>query len=398
MVTGLPERQARGNALTGLSDSDVAQRIAAGAVNEVPTGPTRTVQEIIKSNVVTLFNILLGVMLVVVLIVAPLQDAMFGLVLIGNAAIGIIQELRAKKALDELALLSAPQAAVIRNGREREVPVNAVVLDDLLTLKAGDQVVVDGVVVVSGSLEVDESLLTGESDPILKERGDEVLSGSFVSSGSGVYKARRVGSDAYAARLAEEAKKFTLVRSELRNGIDKILRGITWVMVPTALLLIWSQFTALTGWPDNQGWAWADIKEAIRLSIAGLVAMIPQGLVLLTSVAFAVGVVRLGRRRVLVQELPAVEGLARVDTVCFDKTGTLTEGRLVVDEVGLLTEQYDVSAALGALGTADPNPNSTLQAIAEQFPEPTGWWPSSTVPFSSARKWSGASFGTWARG
>ena len=394
MVTGAPERRARGHALTGLSDADVAQRIAAGAVNEVPTGPTRTVQEIIKANVVTLFNILLGVMLVVVLIVAPFQDAMFGLVLFGNAAIGIIQELRAKKALDELALLSAPTATVIRNGRTIEVPVNVVVLDDLLTLKAGDQVVVDGVVVVSESLEIDESLLTGESDAILKERGDEVLSGSFVSSGSGVYKARRVGSDAYAARLAEEAKKFTLVRSELRNGIDKILKGITWVMVPTALLLIWSQFTALTGWPDNQSWAWADIKEATRLSIAGLVAMIPQGLVLLTSVAFAVGVIRLGRRQVLVQELPAVEGLARVDTVCFDKTGTLTEGRMVVDEVELLTERYDVKAALGALGTADPNPNSTLQAIAEQFPEPAGWWPTATVPFSSARKWSGASFGT----
>ena len=152
-------------------------------------------------------------MLVVVLIVAPFQDAMFGLVLVGNAAIGIIQELRAKQTLDRLALLSAPRATVIRNGQEAEVPVDRVVLDDLLTLRAGEQIVVDGVVVDSESLEVDESLLTGESDAILKERGDEVLSGSFVSSGSGVYKARRVGADAYAARLAEEARKFTLVRS-----------------------------------------------------------------------------------------------------------------------------------------------------------------------------------------
>jgi cation-transporting ATPase E len=394
MVTGASESHARGDALTGLNARDVAARVSAGAVNVVPAGPTRTVGEIIKANVVTLFNILLGAMLVVVLIVAPFQDAMFGLVLFGNAAIGIIQELRAKKTLDQLALLSAPRATVIRESAEREVPVDTVVLDDLLSIKAGDQIVVDGVVVLSGSLEVDESLLTGESDAILKERGDEVLSGSFVSSGSGVYKARRVGTDAYAARLAEEARKFTLVRSELRSGIDRILRGITWVLVPTALLLIWSQFTTLTGWPDNQGWGWVDVKEAIRLSIAGLVAMIPQGLVLLTSVAFAVGVVRLGRRNVLVQELAAVEGLARVDTVCFDKTGTLTEGRLVVDEVDLLTEQHDIRAALGALGGADPNPNATLQAIAEQFPEPAGWYPTTTVPFSSARKWSGASFGS----
>ena len=401
MVTGAASPRARGIALTGLSDADVAARIAAGAVNEVPAGPTRTVAEIVKANVVTLFNILLGVMLVVVLIVAPFQDAMFGLVLIGNAAIGIIQELRAKKTLDRLALLSAPRATVIRNGHEAEVAVNGVVLDDLLTLRAGEQIVVDGVVVESESLEVDESLLTGESDAILKERGDEVLSGSFVSSGSGVYKARRVGTDAYAAKLAEEARKFTLVRSDLRSGIDKILKGITWVLVPTALLLIWSQFTTLTGWPDSQSWGWTDVKEAIRLSIAGLVAMIPQGLVLLTSVAFAVGVIRLGRRQVLVQELAAVEGLARVDTVCFDKTGTLTEGRLVVEEIDLLSDEHDVRAALGALGGADPNPNATLQAIAEQFPEPSGWWPTVTVPFSSARKWSGASFGslgTWILG
>jgi cation-transporting ATPase E len=200
--------------------------------------------------------------------------------------------------------------------------------------------------------------------------------------------------DAYAARLAEEAKRFTLVHSNLRAGIDKILKGITWVLVPTAVLLIWSQFANLTGTPDASGSSWGDIREAIRLSIAGLVGMIPQGLVLLTSVAFAVGVVRLARRKVLVQELPAVEGLARVDTVCFDKTGTLTEGRLAVDRVELLTEEYEVRAALGALGAADPNPNATLQAIAEQFPEPPGWWPTSTVPFSSARKWSGAAFGS----
>jgi len=183
MVTGAAEPRARGTTLTGLSDADVAARIVAGAVNEVPTGPTRTVGEIVKSNVVTLFNILLGAMLVIVLIVAPIQDAMFGLVLIGNAAIGIIQELRAKKTLDHLALLSAPRASVIRNGRESEVPVNMVVLDDLLALKAGDQVVVDGVVVASESLEIDESLLTGESDAIMKERGDEVLSGTTRPGG-----------------------------------------------------------------------------------------------------------------------------------------------------------------------------------------------------------------------
>jgi cation-transporting ATPase E len=372
-----------GPSVTGLTAEQVRQRIQAGAVNTVPDGPSRTVAEIVRANTVTLFNVLLGILLVVILIVAPPQDALFGIVLVTNAGIGIIQELRAKRTLDELALLSAPKAIVIRDGQKYEAPVDKVVLDDLLAVGPGDQIVVDGVVVKSDGLELNESLLTGESDPILKEVGDEVLSGSFVSSGSGMYKARKVGTDAYAARLAEEARQFTMVRSELKRGIDWILAAIAWVMAPTSALLIWSQIQA-----NDQ------IKEAIRVAAAGMVAMIPQGLVLLTSVAFAVGIVRLGRRKVLVQELPAIEMLARVDVVCFDKTGTLTEGRLVVDAVDVLDESVQVESALGAIAAADPARNSTMQAIAEAFPEPAGWMPTANVPFSSARKWSASEFGS----
>ncbi len=374
-----PAAQSR---LVGLSTADVNQRMAAGAVNRVPTGPTRTVGEIVKANVFTVFNLLLSVLLAVVLIVAPPQDALFGVVLVTNALIGIIQELRAKRTLDRLALLSAPRAIVIRDDRRWEVPIDDVVLDDLLVVAPGDQIVVDGVVVATEGMEVDESLLTGEADAVIKDVTDEVLSGSFVTAGSGVYKARRVGPEAYAARLADEAKKFTLVRSELRGGIDLILKAIGWLMLPMMALLVWSQVNA------ND-----ELKEAIRVAVAGMVAMIPQGLVLLTSVAFAVGVIRLGRRKVLVQELAAVEGLARVDVVCFDKTGTLTEGRLAVDEVRLLRERDDVVQALGALSVADASPNATMRAVAKQFPEPAGWWRTATVPFSSARKWSAASFG-----
>ena len=368
--------------LHGLTRAEVAERTAAGAVNVVPTGPSRTVADIVRANLFTLFNVLLSALFVVIIIVAPIQDGLFGLVLVINAAIGIVQEVRAKKTLDDLALLSAPKARVIRDGRSKDIPVERVVLDDLLQLSAGDQVIVDGTVVDSSRLEVNESLLTGESDPIMKHEEDEVLSGSFVSSGSGVYRATRVGSDAYAARLAAEARKFTMARSELRQGIDTVLKAIAWVLIPTAGLLAWSQFRA------ND-----DLKEAVRTSVAGMVAMIPQGLVLLTSVAFAVAVIRLGRRNVLVQELPAVEGLARVDVVCFDKTGTLTEGRLVVESVERLSRTQDPEPALGALAASDPNPNATLQAVAKAFPAPSGWWASSAVPFSSARKWSGASFG-----
>jgi cation-transporting ATPase E len=376
--------------LDGLSSADVNQRIAAGAVNRVPTGPTRTVGEIVKANVFTIFNLLLAVLLVVILFVAPIQDGLFGVVLVTNALIGIVQELRAKRTLDRLALLSAPQAVVIRDGRRWEVPVDGVVIDDLLVAAPGDQIVVDGVVVDSEGLEVDESLLTGEADAIVKEVGDEVLSGSFVAAGTGVYKARRIGTDAYAVKLADEAKQFTLVKSELRRGIDWILKAIGWLMGPMMALLIWSQVNA------ND-----ELTEAIRVAVAGMVAMIPQGLVLLTSVAFAVGVVRLGRKQVLVQELPAVEGLARVDVVCFDKTGTLTEGRLAVDEVRLIRETDQVVPALGALAAADPTPNATMRAVADRFQEPHGWWRTETVPFSSARKWSAASFGdlgTWVIG
>jgi cation-transporting ATPase E len=375
------DRTAAPASLRGLSATDVQQRVAAGAVNRVPTGPTRSVGEIVKANTLTVFNLLLGVLLVVILFVAPIQDALFGVVLVTNALIGIIQELRAKQTLDRLALLSAPKAIVIRDGSRWEVPIEDVVLDDLVVASPGDQIVVDGVIVDSKSLEVDESLLTGEADAIVKEVADEVLSGSFVAAGTGIYKARRVGTDAYAIRLADEARQFTLVKSELRHGIDMILKAIGWLMVPMMGLLIWSQVKA------ND-----DLGEAIRVAVAGMVAMIPQGLVLLTSVAFAVGVVRLGRRQVLVQELAAVEGLARVDVVCFDKTGTLTEGRLAVDEVRMLQDDADVVAALGALAAADPSPNATMKAVANQFSEPVGWWRTETMPFSSARKWSAASF------
>jgi len=292
--------------------------------------------------------------------------------------------------LDRLALLSAPRARVVRQGSVGELAVNRVVRDDVLDLQPGDQVVVDGVVLASTGLEVDESLLTGESDPVAKRPGDAVLSGSFAAAGSGRFRATKVGREAYAVQLAEEARKFTLVRSELRAGVDWILGLVGWLLVPTEILLIWSQLEA------NES-----LKEAIRSAVAGTVGMVPQGLVLLTSMAFAVGVVRLGRQNVLVQELPAVEGLARVDVICFDKTGTLTEGRLTVHEVQYLTDTQDLVPALGALAATDPTPNGTVRAIASAFAHPVGWRAQAQTPFSSDRKWSGTAFasqGTWVLG
>lgn len=377
--------------LDGLSAAEVQQRIDRGEINDIPHGTSRTVGEIVRANIFTRFNMLLGALVVIVLFVAPIQDALFGFVLVANASIGILQELRAKKALDRLALLSAPRARVVRQGSVGELAINLVVLDDVLEIQPGDQIVVDGMVLAGVGLEVDESLLTGESDPVAKHPGDEVLSGSFVAAGSGRYRATKVGKEAYAVRLAEEARKFTLVRSELRAGVDWILGLVGWLLVPTEILLIWSQLEA------NES-----LSEAIRSAVAGTVGMVPQGLVLLTSVAFAVGVIRLGRQNVLVQELPAVEGLARVDVICFDKTGTLTEGRLTVSEVQYLTESQDhLVPALGALAATDPTPNGTVRAIAAAFARPVGWRAEAQMPFSSDRKWSGSSFtaqGTWVLG
>jgi cation-transporting P-type ATPase E len=368
----------------GLSAAEVADRVARGLVNDVPSAPTRTIGQIVRANVLTRFNLLLGSLLAVILVVGPLQDALFGLVIVANTAVGIVQELRAKRTLDRLEVVNAPRARVVRDGQADDLAVGQVVLDDVLEVAAGDQVVVDGEVLEAAGLEVDESLLTGESETVARRPGDRLLSGSFVAAGNGRYRATKVGRDAYAVQLTEEARRFTLARSELRAGVDQILKYVTWALVPTAALLFFSQLRLEHG-----------VRAGLSGAVAGTVAMIPEGLVLLTSVAFAVGVVRLGRRQVLVRELPAVETLARVDVICFDKTGTITAGDLAVQEL-VATDgsagEAAAGAALGALAAADPNPNATLRAIARAFPAPDGWAPETAVPFSSARKWSGASF------
>ncbi|HEX2024132.1 MAG TPA: HAD-IC family P-type ATPase [Acidimicrobiales bacterium] len=374
----------------GLTEEEAAARLAARQDDDVPrTG--RTVADILRANILTRFNGLLGALFVAVLVVGPPQDALFGLVMVANSAIGIAQELRAKRTLDRFRVVSTPVATVVRSGQARSVPVSEIVVDDLVEVGAGEQIVVDGTVVGSNGLEADESLLTGESHPVTKHEGDEVLSGSSVVAGRGVYVATRVGSQSYANTLAAAARQFSLVHSEIRAGIDRILRWVTWALVPTAVLLFASQ---LSGQPTT--------ADAVRGAVAGVVAMVPEGLVLLTSLAFALGVVRLGRHKVLVQQLPAIEVLARVDVVCADKTGTLTEGGLRVTEVVALTPDRELPVtALAALARVDPSPNTTAKAIAEAFSEVPDWTPESSVPFSSGRRWSGASFGvlgTWVIG
>ncbi|MEW1694289.1 HAD-IC family P-type ATPase [Streptomyces sp. NPDC091278] len=369
----------------GLTSAEVAERVARGEVNDVPVRSSRSTTEIVRANVFTRFNAIIGVLWAIMLFVAPIQDSLFGFVIVANTGIGIIQELRAKKTLDGLAVIGEARPTVRRDGAPTEISTSAIVLGDLIELGPGDKVVVDGEVAEADSLEVDESLLTGEADPVVKKPGDRMMSGSFVVAGGGAFTATKVGREAYAAQLAEEASRFTLVHSELRTGISTILKYVTWMMVPTALGLILSQLFAKS---DN-------VKDAIARTVGGIVPMIPEGLVLLTSVAFAIGVVRLGRKQCLVQELPAIEGLARVDVVCLDKTGTLTEGGMNLTELRPLhdADEAYVRKVLAALGESDPHPNASLQAVIDASQEtPVEWRCTASLPFSSARKYSGASF------
>jgi cation-transporting ATPase E len=356
----------------------------------MPEANSRSLGDILKANLLTRFNALLGSLLVVILVVGPIQDAVFGLILVANALIGIGQELRAKLTLDRLAILAAPRARVVRDGVARDLQVSEIVVGDLLEVEAGDEIVVDGDVESDEPLELNEALLTGESTPVPKLTGAEVLAGSFVSAGLGRYRATRVGEASYARRLTAEARRFQLVRSELMRGINQILRIVTWVIVPTGILLAASQLKANP-----------NLSDAVRGSVAGVITLVPEGLVLLTSASLALAVIRLGRRMVLVQQLPAVEMLARTDVICLDKTGTLTELESVVEHVEPLSAGTDWKEALATIGHADPRPNPSIRAIAAAYPAQPGWVLESRVPFSSGRKWSAFQFtgrGWWVLG
>lgn len=371
--------------ISGLNSSEVADRVERGLVNSVPETSTRTIGQIVRGNVVTPINVVIGVLAALVIAAGSPKDALFAGVIVANSVVGIVQEVRAKRTLDRLRVISAPRAHVLRDGEIVERQVHELVLDDVVELRAGAQLVADGEVIWSDRLEIDESLLTGESDPMLKSVGDEVLSGSAVVSGTGLVRITKVGSDNYAARLADEARRFTLVNSPLRNDINKIVTVIGYLIIPVGLLLASSQFLR-----RDESW-----QNSVISTVAGLVGMVPEGLVLLTSVAFAVGVVRLARHRCLVQELPAIEVLARVDVLCADKTGTITQGTLEMSDLEVI-DGMDVSIvrdALAAMAAADPDPNATLVAVRAHFPDAPAWDVTNRIAFSSAHKWSAMAFG-----
>jgi len=377
---------------SGLTGAEVAQRVADGRTNAVDLPTSRTVGAILRSNLVTFFNGLLTVLFLITVATGRWQNGLFGTVVVANAAIGIVAEVRAKATLDRLAVLNAPQARVVRDGAVSRVALADVVADDLVEVRAGDQVPADGVVLAADGLEVDESLLTGESDPVVKAAGEQVRSGSVVVAGSGRFQVTAVGADGYAAGLAADARRFTVTHSELVAGTDRILRAISALMLVVGPVLLWSQFRS----KDNHGW-----QDAVTGAVAGMVGMVPEGLVLLTSLAFVLAVVSLARRQTLVQELPAVEVLARVDVLCLDKTGTLTYGDVAFQRLQLLGDgtEAEVGQALGLLADATEG-NATAAAVAAAFPD-TGWQRTAGIPFSSSRKWSAATaagHGTWVLG
>lgn len=364
---------------TGLTEAQVAERVSDGRTNDFAAPSSRSVLEIVRGNVFTVFNGLLVTLFAIVLATGRWQNDLFGLVIVANSGIGIFQEVRAKLTLDRLAVLSVTNTRVVRDGTLQEIEIVGLVADDLVEIRVGDQVPADGTIGSVDGLEVDESLLTGESEAVAKHPADAVQSGSIVVAGSGRFQATAVGAQAYATKLATEAKRLTLVHSELVAGTNKLLRWISLIMLVVAPVLLWSQFRTT----DNKGW-----QDAVTGAVAALVGMVPEGLVLLTSLAFMLGTITLARKQTLVQELPAVEGLARVDVVCLDKTGTLTHGDIVFERLELLggVEIADVREAL-ALSASDPETNATARALAEAFPTTT-WSRTGGIPFSSARKWS----------
>lgn len=377
---------------TGLTSKEVVQRIESGQSNAVKTSSSRSVQDIVRANVFTLFNGIIFAAMVLVLITGSWRDAVFGFVIIINTGIGIVTELRAKRTLDKLSILVASEFLVRRDGKDVEVPHNEIVLDDLLWIRAGEQVPADGQIIQTWGLELDESMLTGESRTVRHKVGEQVYSGATAVSGMALVKVNAVGSHSYAATLTAQAKVYKKTVSDLNKGINTILKFMTFLVVPLCILLILSQIHTVGGW--GTALSTGEWRQAVVSAVAGVVGMIPEGLVLLTSLNFAVAAMRLARHNTLVQELESVETLARVDALNLDKTGTITDGgiafnRLVMlDSANAAAEQAATQALYDCCN--EEQPNGTGQAVLAGL-KSQGYGAGaveSRVPFSSARKWS----------
>jgi cation-transporting P-type ATPase E len=367
--------------LRGLSSAEAEQRAAAGKSNRTTGHSERTTAQIIQANVFTRFNAILGLLLVIILTMGPAVDGLFGIILVLNTCIGVVQEVRAKRTLDKLALLTATTIPVLRDQQQKQLASARIVQGDIVGTSTGAQIVVDGPVLISNGLEIDESLLTGEAEPQAKEVGDQLRSGSFVTAGSGWFQAEKVGNESFANTISSEARKFAPVRSELKAATDTVLKLVTWAIGPIAAALLIGQRMGGETW-----------RSAVFGSATGVVEIVPEGFVLLTSMTLALSIIRLGKQGILVKELGAVEGLARVDTICFDKTGTLTEGAPAVDEIRPVGAA-SLELCSSVLRVLSQNPsNATAKAIQKATQDASNNVHQHTlIPFSSARKWAAVS-------
>lgn len=392
----------------GLTSDQVQDRRNAGLVNKQDNSSSRTTLTIIRTHLFTLFNLVLGLCGFAVIMLGRWLDTLFLLAAIANVIVGFTQEFSAKRKLDQIALLRRDPLVVLRDGERQKVGMEELVQDDIVILSRGDQVPADAIVLSSQGLDLDESMLTGENDPVAKKPGDTVLSASAVVGGTGRVRIYAVGEKSHAAKLARETKKFSAIHSELRAGMERVVKWITWSIIPIIAIVLNGQMMAAGGWASAlETGAWQD---ALIVAVSSIASMIPQGLALMTTISFATAAVKLAQDDVLIQEQPAVEVLARVDVVCFDKTGTLTEGGVrfnkvlplkVSDQAGeglALGEQ--AQAALAWFG-ADENANPTAAALTEGFSTPPAQEPTGQIAFNSAQRFSAVEFaesGAWILG
>ena len=367
----------------GLSSSQIEERIKSNLVNYDTSVPTKSIKQILAGNFFTLFNFLNLFLALAIFAVGSYKNMLFMFVVIINTAISTYQEIHSKRIIDKLSVMASSKANVIRNGKSENISINNIVLDDILVFNTGNQVATDSII-MEGEVEVDESFITGESDTIFKKPGDMLLSGSFIVSGKCTAKVEHIGEQNYTAQISSGAKYVKKVKSEIMISLNKIIKFLSFAIVPIGLLLFFNQLK-LSG---------NDIQVAVVKSVAAVIGMIPEGLVLLTSTVLAVSVIRLARSKVLVQELYCIETLARVDTLCLDKTGTLTEGTMEVKEiVPINTNKENLSNILANLGKFSTDTNATISAIREyKFTLTHELLPENIIPFSSKTKWSGIYF------
>ena len=365
----------------GLTQAEVEARIADGQVNAIQDSSNRSVKDIVMGNTLTFFNFINIVLLALVLSVRSYKNMLFIFIIIANTLIGIFQEIKAKITLDKLKILTVSHVDVIRDGVKKSVTVSELVKDDVILLKSGGQIPADGVI-LDGEVDVNESLLTGESDSIHKMCGSKVLSGSFVTSGKAMCLLTEVGHDCYMEKLSSEAKQFKRYKTELQRNLDTILKFISIIIVPLGIILFAKQY-----WISGSTY-----EQAALDTVAAVLGMIPEGLVLLTSVALALGAVRLARRSTLVRELFCIETLARVDTLCLDKTGTITEGHLCVQGEESVKEDIDLEQLMGRMVSALGDENETFQALRQHYKRNQSTNTKLVLPFSSERKFSGVVF------